>query len=514
MYKALLVDDEPLAIEGLKLFIDWEAYGFEICGTCENGEEAVQAIQELKPDVVFTDIRMPAVDGLELIERANELTDYKIHFVVLSGYSDFEFAQRALRSGVAHYLLKPIIPSEASAVMTDIQHKLDEERRVAVEQGQDGREHPEEVMHRLIGNESPLLTEADSALVQTLSGQCGEWRVMLLEWSGDESIGLPIKQLSSEFEHLYVLVQSASTFLLVHGMKQGSGDSQLVIDELQRLLSASQYRISVGLPQHELSDIRKSYWSASECMKNFFFETSGSELVLYAQEDAGLASSELNGCWENQVLLEAVEWGDKSRLAGEIERMKVLFRERRVDPAWIVSFIEHLVYRCLLLLKESDIDTSAVFRTWEERGASMNAMNDLENRFDTFNRFAIDVIDELVKKREERGKHPLKEAEKYILDHYRESITVKDLAERFFMNPSYLGQAFQARYDRGILEYVHDLRIEDARQQMQAEPQRKMVDIAESVGYSHYNHFLKEYEKRFHSKPTEFTNVSNPPVVS
>lgn len=248
-------------------------------------------------------------------------------------------------------------------------------------------------------------------------------------------------------------------------------------------------------------------------MKSFFFEPSGCESVRYAREASDSSAAALEGCWEDEVLLEAVEWGDKARLADEIERMKLLFRERRVEPAWIVSFIEHLVYRCLLLLKDSNVDTSSALRTWEERGASMNAMNDLENRFDTFNRFASDVIDELMAQREERGKHPLKEAERYILEHFRESITVRELAERFFMNPSYLGQAFQARYARGILEYVHDLRIEEARKLMQAEPHRKMVDIAESVGYSHYNHFLKEYEKRYHSKPTEFTNVSNRPVV-
>ncbi|GFN30175.1 response regulator [Paenibacillus xylaniclasticus] len=512
MYKALLVDDEPLAIEGLMLFIDWEAYGFEICGTCENGEEALRAIAQLKPDVVFTDIRMPIVDGLELIERASEANDYKIHFVVLSGYSDFEFAQRALRSGVSHYLLKPIIPSEASAVMADVRYKLDEERSRSIVRSQEGLKRPEELLHRLIGSESCALEDADVMLVQSLSGQCEEWRAMLLEWSGEDSIGLLVMQLSQRYKHLYVLVQSASTFLLVHGTKS-SEETKHLLDELNQLLKTGQYRISVGLGQQQLVEIRKSYWSACECMKNFFFEPTSGESVRYAQEDGGNASVELEDFWRDQGLLEAVEWGDKARLSGELERMKELFRERRVEPAWIVSFIEHLIYRCLLLLKESDIETVDVLRTWEEQVASMNAMYDLENRFDSFNRFAGDVIDKLVKKREEKGRHPLKEAEKYILEHYREPITVKELAERFYMNPSYLGQAFQARYERGILEYVHDLRIEEARRLMEAEPYRKMVDIAESVGYSHYNHFLKEYEKRFRSKPTQFMNMSNPPVV-
>ena len=65
----LLVDDEPWAIEGLLMFVDWEGHGFRVCGVCENGAEAQSAAHELKPDVIVTDIRMPEMDGLELIEQ-------------------------------------------------------------------------------------------------------------------------------------------------------------------------------------------------------------------------------------------------------------------------------------------------------------------------------------------------------------------------------------------------------------------------------------------------------------
>ncbi|WP_162848327.1 response regulator [Paenibacillus nanensis] len=141
MYTVLLVDDEPLALEGLQLFVNWEQLGFRVCGACENGVEALAAARELMPDVIVTDIRMPEMDGLELIkqlsgERGGEASS---EFVVLSAYGEFALAKRAMQLGVHYYLLKPIIEEEAAEVLTQIRTRLDS-RRAARRKGDDGGE--------------------------------------------------------------------------------------------------------------------------------------------------------------------------------------------------------------------------------------------------------------------------------------------------------------------------------------------------------------------------------------
>ncbi len=117
IFTVLLVDDEPLVLEGLTFMIDWESHGFRICGEACDGEEALNRIQELNPDLVVLDISMPVMDGLQLIEHCTKALNVPSRFIVLSGHDDFAFAQKALTCGVLDYWLKPIDVEEINATL-------------------------------------------------------------------------------------------------------------------------------------------------------------------------------------------------------------------------------------------------------------------------------------------------------------------------------------------------------------------------------------------------------------
>ncbi|MBR6959215.1 MAG: response regulator, partial [Clostridiales bacterium] len=105
--KVFICEDESIVREGLRDMIPWEKYGFEFVGDAPDGEMALPMIRELKPDVLITDITMPFMDGLALSKVViSELPDIKI--VIISGYSDFEYARQAIELGVEQYLLKPV----------------------------------------------------------------------------------------------------------------------------------------------------------------------------------------------------------------------------------------------------------------------------------------------------------------------------------------------------------------------------------------------------------------------
>lgn len=107
MYKLLIADDEKIIRESVKEIIPWKELGIEICACCKNGLEALDAILDTAPDIVMTDIRMPGISGLELIEKIQKF-DSHIQFIILTGYPEFEYARQAIRYGVKEYLLKPI----------------------------------------------------------------------------------------------------------------------------------------------------------------------------------------------------------------------------------------------------------------------------------------------------------------------------------------------------------------------------------------------------------------------
>ena len=123
LYKILLVDDEMDVLRAMKKKIDWEAMGFCLAGTAENGQEALEMAEQLHIDVVMTDIKMPYMDGLTLCRKLKE--NYRnIKVVIYSGFDDFEFAREAVHLEAEEYLLKPISVKDMEEVLTRIRQKL------------------------------------------------------------------------------------------------------------------------------------------------------------------------------------------------------------------------------------------------------------------------------------------------------------------------------------------------------------------------------------------------------
>ena len=126
LYKIMLVDDEEEVRKSIIKKIDWADAGFEVVGDAENGEEALEKLEALEPDVVVTDIRMPYMDGLTLTEKIHQRHP-SIKVVIFSGYDDFEYAQRAIKLNVTEYILKPVNVEEMTAILKKIRKNLDEE---------------------------------------------------------------------------------------------------------------------------------------------------------------------------------------------------------------------------------------------------------------------------------------------------------------------------------------------------------------------------------------------------
>lgn len=129
MYQVLIVDDEPFVRQGLKVVIDWEAYGFHIAAEARNGIEAIEYLKRSKFDLIFMDIRMPGMNGLEVSAKIRSSISKRVKIVLLSGYSEFTYAQEALKYNISHYLLKPLDPDQLIKLLMETSHELDKQMK-------------------------------------------------------------------------------------------------------------------------------------------------------------------------------------------------------------------------------------------------------------------------------------------------------------------------------------------------------------------------------------------------
>lgn len=133
MWKVMLVDDEPFIRRGLKILINWEQYGYEIAAEAENGFQAIDILEKENIDLVFVDLKMPGMTGLEMIERVRDRLGASVDFVILTGFADFDYAKEAIRLSVRDYLLKPIQEKELVHILGQLgaEYREDENTKEA-----------------------------------------------------------------------------------------------------------------------------------------------------------------------------------------------------------------------------------------------------------------------------------------------------------------------------------------------------------------------------------------------
>ena len=155
MYRVIIVDDEPVIRRGLRETIEWDALGLEVAGEAADGAEALKLIREIRPEILITDIRMPEMDGIELIREVKKL-ELNIKITILSGYSDYDYLKAAIRLGVDNYLLKPIDNDELISNLKNAVSEIEKEAAISLQIRQGTVLLRSNTLRRLVtGNISP-----------------------------------------------------------------------------------------------------------------------------------------------------------------------------------------------------------------------------------------------------------------------------------------------------------------------------------------------------------------------
>lgn len=505
-FKVLLVDDEPAALEGMQLWINWEELGFEVCGTSSNGAEALEKMEELQPDLVVTDVRMPAMDGLEMIEAWQKQHTRQVSFVIVSGYSEFQYAQKALRFGITRYLLKPIDEEIAAEELGAIYKELMEEQgrqrihRIA------SYEEAVNLLKRFMNQTSGLPRETER--IAALSNLREAWNVCLLQPKSDSFA--EVRELTAAYagerEAMYVIDLDFGSLALVYGFnpEQDGPDGLARIREWESRCRRLGAVAAAGQGTASLQGIAEAYSQAQTAMEHHFYADESDGITVY-RNVAGLSFR----CQYDQTeladrIIGALQLLDKSGLQEGLSRAERHFREHFLAPDIVRKFVIHLSYLMIEHLEEMP-DKAAELQSKYDIPGNASAIPALRDLMDLIHAFGQACIDLLLEDKTQRSQGVVQNINAYIREHFREPLTIKKLAEVFYLHPVYLGQLLQKKNGVHFNEMIHNLRIEEA-VRLLGDGSLNNSEVAERVGYTNYGQFLKHFEKRLQMSPNEYRN--------
>jgi two-component system response regulator YesN len=517
--KAILVDDEVFARKGLIGLIPWAKLGYEIVAEAEDGEDAFALIGELRPDVVITDVRMPVLDGLQLIQKVREHGDKTTKFIIISGYGDFKYAQQAVRFGVEDYLLKPIDEDELIETLTRIGKTFDGDR--------EWKEAGNRIIQASVF-ESLVIGQLDEKLLEEAAMLLGlpqdrTLRYMNVEWN-DLPPSLPEDVRAERIEQAKLAVvellalrgQSGTTLFyarsgsefgfLVFALSETEGIRALG-EELAGTLEArieGELRIYAGASVPGLRSVKESYATMAETM-SYKYALDGAKVLIYEEiRDRALGFKEVDSALHAE-LMESLEERDEAAMAKLADRLFEAFREQSYSPESVQASILRCLHGATGIVQtmggdEKEVDRLIPLLQWHHEPRTLKGLKAL------FTAFLTECADYVSGLRSSRTRGDIGKIKSYIDAHYGENINLKSISKRFYMNPVYLGQLFRKTYGVYFNEYLLHIRITEAKKQLR-QTDNKVYEIAANVGFGNADYFVCQFEKVEGRTPTEYKNA-------
>lgn len=510
MLKVLLVDDEPFILQGLKVLIDWNAEGFEVVATAENGEEAIAYLKENQVDLILTDIKMPMMSGIELLEiiRRDHISD--AYFVILSGYSDFTYAQQAIRYHCIDYILKPVEKEQLISILRKVAamsetkeiRKKDRQKMeaaylarnmIGLLNGKYDDVNLEYVRNHMQISEGVRYIDIELAeqsdewedgmargLQRDLYQACQEW---LREDSNHAIFDVSHDEKSFDIGIIYCDYLAAKSDLTEKAYLMAFHSNLETI--LQRPV-----QMLVGKKVQDISGISKSYGTA--CILKSLVAFHAKKDIYYYENEVQVNQNGIVLCKNSlDALVAAIEQNEKIQIRKNVDGLYEEIGRMGVAGDCVNLNINYLLFQLIHLATEQDNEVNqekilqfiseSSFEEGIMRGSSVH-----------LSRFCCEYADYLTQLRKNVSRGVLLEIEKEVREHYADNLSLRDLSKKYFVNSSYLGQIFRKKYGQSFKDYLSNYRINEAAKQL-LKTDKKISQIAEDVGYKDSDYFIRKF---------------------
>ena len=539
MYKILVVDDEFNIRDGIINAVPWDKIGAKVVGEALDGQDALEKVELLSPDIVITDVYMDNMDGLELSDVLHQKYPF-IKVIILSGYDDFEFVKRALELKVFTYIIKPVFPKELIGIVSNLISEIEKEKQFLAK-----IQLMESEMNR---NKSLLL---ERFLYDIINGniQNNDEMQMRMDFLGiyfhkkyyscilvtipehyNSIKNSDIKRLHSlmfsireifyntmdEYE-IWSLTGEYGKLTLLAGNNSLDEDEysrhatkklEQALDDVTRLLDISVF-ITVGGIYSNLMDLSKSFRETTialehnsiTCKSNIIhisdIPTSNGILYIYPIEKENMLLRSLTNLDEEK------SGAIVKSLFDDMEQQGYTKDRMRIDIMGLLGMVS---------------------RKAMDMGVDMNHLynNALLNPFIAFERYhareqienwvrniIIITIHEIRSRKASDVKSVIKKAKEFLNESYIDSnLSLTAISDHVFLNPSYFSRLYKKETGESYVEALTKIRLNMAKTLL-IESNKKIMDISESVGFSDCKYFCTTFKKIFGYTPIEFREMES-----
>lgn len=534
MIKVLIADDELRICELIFRLIDWEALGMSVIAVAHDGRETIKIIKNEMPDIVITDIRMPGYNGVDVIRIGKEYNS-DIQFIIISGYSQFDYAQNAIHYGVSDYLLKPVKAEELTKALLRIKSRIDKNNQMysqvkkawTLEQ-QNRRLYREQLIMEIAhGKGFDVLTKDMNTLNEQYKYEFipGFFTIVIVK-----ADGLNFEE-KTESSFLYEKIQQSLSFAFAPVMQEMQGtmlDNGTYIflfnyeneyaeieSQIHRLLNQmllqkdvfKKLHLTIGLGKRVncLAEVGKSYETAYLAIKDRILV--GTDRIIEGKEKIVVQDYKDYFLHTVRELENVVENLDYKRISDIIQEWgTALSKDKEINGYQIEQSAKALVNSYLLSMQKNNYTRD------EDDNLLKDFMKSIENCI------SLGEIQELLSgtleqslseyrhKRALSGSKPIRDAKEYIRNNLAGNLTIQEVSEYVGYSSAHFSVRFKQECGITFSDYVMESRIEKSKELLK-NTRETIESIAAAVGYSDVKSFTKNFKKYTEVKPSQYRKI-------
>jgi two-component system, response regulator YesN len=466
--RILIADDELLERKAMKKFIQDNFRDMEVVGEAVNGRKAIELAKEMIPDIIFMDIKMPGINGLEAIEKIHAIRP-KTKFILVSAYDTFDYAKQAMQFGIKDYILKPGKKEEIITALFRLKKEILNESKIEVEKRQSEQLLKESFIRKLL--KEPL-TEDAFELQNRLYPQMKSGYFFVMSYDNMPAEKMLAEIIGKHVQDSFIVYKENDVFtvgiFVNHDVRKA--DQLLVARQLQIELGEDIF-IGIGHITDKLENFPKSYREAY---------TASFQLKTEKKSNYGFPQKDVN---HHQNIV--------SRIVQEIEKGKLddaitAFRENALQLTIVDKEDLYIAIQTMLAKKNISI-TKGSISTLQSNADWAIYINVCCNKVNEYY----------------QSKQSMTIAKEYIMTHYGESVSLEDIAELVNLSPNYFSNLFKEEFGETYIEFLTKIRMEQAKELIEKNTY-SLKEISYMVGYKDPNYFSRVFKRYYHTSPKHF----------